>query len=207
MLTSIVPQLSRRCADESRRLAQFRARLETDLAAAQTRRWGAASTEEGRPSRWRHVPLVDLIGEHNTVRQKGPHKWVSGYEPFHPSAGRPSSCVRTSARRPASLRWSPARCASTMRTAFPDMIWSSCASGGWRAIRVSTPEKCSLYGHAAAHGVHTPWSTRSFASSAETCVPALLAEAMSSVIDVERCAASSLRRHGTVPPMQKRPGA
>ena len=73
--------------DDDARLATIRARLERDLEGEQIRRAGADVAEGRAPSRWVHVPLLDLIKESNpTVRTKAPGKFVTGHQPVHPSA-------------------------------------------------------------------------------------------------------------------------
>src|SRR5437867_1528523 len=71
--------------NDEQRLAEIRARHDQQLAAAQRRRWSADPESEYPPSRWSHVPLLQLIGQHNSVQRQGPDRYTSGHEPRHSS--------------------------------------------------------------------------------------------------------------------------
>ena len=60
-------------------------RRQHHLLARARQRSGSAHSGDRRPSRWNHVPLADLVGEHNDVYARGGGFVESGHEPVHSS--------------------------------------------------------------------------------------------------------------------------
>jgi hypothetical protein len=66
-------------------------RRQRQLLARAQQQSSTAVGAERRPSRWSHVPLAELIGEHNHVYERGGAHLETGHEPIHGS--RSGRCV------------------------------------------------------------------------------------------------------------------
>jgi hypothetical protein len=117
------------------------ARQHQRLVQALGRRWHSSETT-AQPSSWRHVPLDELFGAHNTLYPRGNGLLESGHEPLHTSKGGRCVLVDTTAGR-----WWCRSCrqhgdAATFVMAING--WPHSEATRWLAAQYGQPAECTV---------------------------------------------------------------